>query len=254
MRTNEVKRQLREGETTLGSWLTLPDVIAAHYMARAGFDWLTVDMEHSPTSLETATLMFQAIAQAGCVPLARVPWNTPENVKRVLDSGAFGVVFPMQNTRAEVEQAVGATLFPPQGFRSVGASLPTLAFDTDGGTYFQRANDEILVVIQIEHIQAVECAEDLLSVPGVDAVFIGPADLSASMGLQPGASAGDPRFQEAVEHVRATAARLGVAPGIHVFSVEDARARLAQGFRFVALGSEARFMTGAAQAALDQIR
>ena len=110
------------------------------------------------------------------------------------------------------------------------------------------------VVIQIEHIQAVECAEDLLSVPGVDAVFIGPADLSASMGLQPGASAGDPRFQEAVEHVRATAARLGVAPGIHVFSVEDARARLAQGFRFVALGSEARFMTGAAQAALDQIR
>lgn len=254
MRTNRVKQQLREGKTTIGSWLTLPDVIAAHYMARVGFDWLTVDMEHSPTNLETAALMFQAIAQAGGVPLARIPWNTPENVKRVLDSGAWGIVFPMQMSAAEVEQAVEASLFPPRGSRSVGGSLPTLTFDTDGGTYFQRANDEILIVVQIEHIEAVERADEILGVPGVDAVFIGPADLSASMGLHPGSSADNPRFQEAIEHVRATADRLGVAPGIHVFSPEDVRARVAQGFRFVALASEARFMTGAAQSALAQAR
>jgi len=254
MRTNTVKKQLKEGKPSIGTWLCLPDPFAAQSMARVGFDWLNVELEHYPINIETAALMFHGIAQAGCVPLVRIPWNTAENVKRVLDCGAWGVIFPMQNTVAEVEAAVAATKYPPQGIRSVGGSLQATSFGMDSGTYFQRANDEILVVIQIEHIQAVERADELLAVPGIDAVFIGPADLSASMGLKPGADPEPPRLTEAISHVRATAIKHKVAPGLHVFSPEAVKQRIGEGFRFIALASELRFMTAAAKAALAKVR
>lgn len=254
MRTNRVKQRLREGKATLGTWLSLPDPIAAQFMAGVGFDWLTVDMEHSPTNLETAALMFQAVAQAGCVPLVRVPWNTAENVKRVLDAGAWGIVFPMQNSAAEVEAAVAAAKYPPQGIRSVGGSLHVLSFAADSGTYYERANDEILIVVQAEHIRAVENADSILSVPGIDAVFIGPNDLSASMGFRPSGDCSEPAVAEAVAHVRDTAIKHGLAPGIHVFTPEDAIRRIGEGFRFVALSSEVGFMLSGARQALATVQ
>lgn len=254
MRTNTVKQMLRAGEATIGTWLTLPDPLVAQMMARVGFDWLNVEMEHSTTTLETAALMFQGIAQAECVPLARVGWATGENVKRVLDSGAWGVIFPQQMTREEVEQAVMWSKYPPVGCRGMGGSLAALSFDTDSTEYFRRANDETLVVVQIEHIEAVERADELLSVPGVDAVFIGPTDLGASMGLPRGTDADHPKLAAAIDRVREAAQRHGVAPGIHVFSPEAARKRLAEGFRFLALMSDTRFMLGAAKEALAAVR
>ncbi len=254
MRTNTVKQRLREGKPAVGTWLVLPDPFAAQIMARVGFDWVNVEMEHSPITLETAALMFQMIAQAGSVPLVRVPWNTAENVKRVLDCGAWGVVFPMTNSRAEAEAAVASAKYPPQGIRSVGGSMQAISFGADPGTYYARANDEIMVIIQIEHIKAVEKADEILSVPGIDAMFIGPTDLSASMGLKPSGDAEDPRVQEAIKRAHSAAARHGVASGIHVFSPEAAAQRIREGFRFIALASDARFMTGAAKAALSRIR
>ncbi|MDH7570565.1 MAG: aldolase/citrate lyase family protein [Armatimonadota bacterium] len=254
MRTNKVKEQLRAGIPSIGTWLVFPDPFVAQVMARLGFDWVNVEMEHSPTSLETAALMFQSIAAAGSIPLVRVPWNTPENVKRVLDCGAWGIVFPMQNSRAEVEQAVAAVKYPPAGFRSVGGYLHAFSFATEPGVYYQRANEETLVVVQAEHIRAVERADEILSVPGIDAVFIGPQDLTASMGLPPSPDCADPRVAEAVEHVRATAVKHGVAPGIHVMSPEAVQQRVAEGFRFIALASDQRFMVSAARAALTAAR
>jgi 4-hydroxy-2-oxoheptanedioate aldolase len=253
MRTNIVKRRLRENQPSVGTWLALPDPFAALYMSRVGFDWLTVEMEHSPTDLGRAALMFQMIAQSGCVPLVRIPHSSAENVKRVLDCGAWGIVFPMQNSRAEVEDAVSWATYPPHGTRGVGGSLQAMSFDTDSSTYQDHARDEILIVVQIEHIKAVEAADEILSVPGIDAAFIGPADLSASMGVKPAGEVQDPRVLEAIDHVRDRAMTHGVAPGIHVFSSETARRRISEGFRFVALGTDVRFMTGAARAALESV-
>jgi 4-hydroxy-2-oxoheptanedioate aldolase len=253
MRGNPVKQKLREGRASVGTWLGLPDPFAAQYMAHAGFDWLTVDMEHNPIDIETAALMFQSIAQAGSVPLVRVPWNTAENAKRVLDCGAWGIVFPMLNSVAEAEAMVGAVKYPTQGYRSVGGSLHSLSFAAEPSDYYARANAETLVVVQAEHIRAVEAADEILAVPGIDAVFIGPMDLSASMGLTPSGDCEDPRVAEAVEHVRVTALKHGVAPGIHTFSPEAVRRRIDEGFRFIALASEVRFMLSGARAALAQL-
>ncbi len=252
MRTNTARQALRAGETTVGSWLSLPDPFCARYMARVGFDWLNVELEHSPTSFETAALMFAAIAAEGGVPLARVPWATGENVKRVLDAGAWGVVFPMQNTPEEAAQAVAWCRYPPAGCRGMGGSLAAMSFEAGAAEYYARANEEILVVVQIEHIDAVSRCREILSVPGVDAAFIGPADLGASMGLPPGSD--DPRLEEAIVEVCKAATEVGVAPGIHVFNAEAVRERMAQGFRFIALQTDAGFMVNAASEALSQVR
>src|SRR5947199_2336149 len=181
MRPNPVKQLLRVGQPAVGTWLSLGSVTAARFLARAGFAWLTVDTEHTATGTETAATMFAVIADAGCVPLARVPSNRHDHIKRVLDNGAMGVVVPMVNSRAEAEAAVDACLYPPRGSRSVGGSVHALNFGTSSADYFAHADDELLVVLQCEHIRAVERAEEIFSVPGVDAIFVGPNDLAASM-------------------------------------------------------------------------
>jgi 4-hydroxy-2-oxoheptanedioate aldolase len=216
-------------------------------MAQLGFDWLTVDTEHQPIGIETATAMFAAIAGAGPAPLARVPWNNGQNIKRVLDCGAWGIVVPMVNSRAEAEAAVAAAKYPPAGVRSVGGSLHAVSFDTDAATYYARANEEVLVVVQAESPAAVENAEEILSVPGVDAVFIGPNDLLATMGRPPAMESYEPEFVRAVEHILRTAERHGVAAGMHVADAEAANRRLRQGFRFLAIASDLRFMLAGAR-------
>jgi len=252
MRSNHVKRRLKEGQTSVGTWLSLPCPPAARYLAQLGFDWLTVDTEHQPIGIETATAMFASIAGAGPAPLARVPWNNGQNIKRVLDCGAWGIVVPMVETRAEAEEAVAAARYPPVGIRSVGGSLHALSFGTDAATYYAAANDEVLVVLQMESARSVENAEELLSVPGIDAVFIGPNDLMASMGMTPAMESDDRRFVEALERIRVTARKYGVAPGIHVANHEAARRRIDEGFQFIALASDLRFMLAAARDELTQ--
>src|SRR6266404_844505 len=156
MRPNPVKRALKAGQASVGTWLSLGSITAARFMARAGFAWLTVDIEHSLVDWETATHMFGCIADADCVPLARVPANRHDHIKRVLDNGAHGIVVPMVNTREEALAAVAAAKYPPVGNRSVGGSVHALNFDTTANEYYTRANDEVLVVLQCEHITAVE--------------------------------------------------------------------------------------------------
>src|SRR5437867_2824233 len=226
MRANHVKRRLKNGQPSVGTWLSLPCAPAARYLAQLGFDWLTVDTEHQPIGIETATAMFAAIAGAGPAPLARIPWNHGQNIKRVLDCGAWGVVVPMVETQAEAEEAVRAAKYPPVGVRSVGGSLHALSFGCEAASYYAQANDEVLVVLQMESARSVENAEELLSVPGIDAVFIGPNDLMASLGMTPGMESDDRRFVEALEHIRTTARKYGVASGIHVANQAAARRRM----------------------------
>jgi 4-hydroxy-2-oxoheptanedioate aldolase len=247
MKRNHVRAKLKRGESSVGTWLTLPDPIAARLMTRVGFDWLTVELEHTPTNLETAAHCLAIISASGPVPLVRIPFNTVENIKRVLDIGSWGIVVPMVNTRAEAEAAVNAARYAPLGTRTIGGQLHAANFDTDPATYYAKANDEILVVLMAEHVQAIENADDIFSVPGIDAVFIGPNDLHNSMGKPPSFESDDKQFVQALDHVLKTARKYGVAPGIHVVDADAAQRRIAQGFQFVAVASEAGMMLSKAQ-------
>ncbi len=242
MRTNTVKSALSSETPQIGTWLSLFSPAAARYMARVGFHWLTLDIEHSAVNWETAALIFGAVADAGGVPLARVPANRPECAKRALDAGAFGLIFPMICSTAEAEQAVASAKYPPLGQRSVGGGMHTLNFEATSTEYYQKANNEILVAIQIEHLSAVERCDEILGVPGIDVAFVGPNDLLASMGCRPAMDTDDPRFVEALRAVREAADRHHVASGIHVGDVELARKRLAEGWHFIAVASEQGFM------------
>ncbi|HVY70328.1 MAG TPA: aldolase/citrate lyase family protein, partial [Verrucomicrobiae bacterium] len=187
------------------------------------------------------------IAGAGVVPLTRVPWNTAENIKRVLDTGAWGIVVPMVNSRAEAEAAVAAARYAPQGNRSIGGLSHATNFDADPATYYRRANDEILVTVMIEHVNAVAAVDEIASAPGVDVIFIGPNDLHNSMGKPPAFESNEPEFLAAVEAVLAAAKKHGITPGIHVADLAQAKRRLEQGFRFIAIASETGFMLAKAK-------
>lgn len=252
MRTNHVKARLRAGEPSIGTWLGLPSPEAAEQVARIGFDWLVVDAEHNAVDIRTLSHMFTAMASSPTAPMVRIPWNTPENFKRVLDAGAWGIVVPMVNSKEEAERAVEATRYPPAGSRSVGGGRHAISWGGGAEEYFRAANEEILLVLQIEHIKGVENAQEILSVPGVDACFIGPNDMGASMGIGIGIplESDNPEIVQAIEHVRTTCNANGVAPGIHCSHGDAVAMRIAQGFQFCAMASEMRYMMGGLKADL----
>ena len=253
MRPNSVKRALREGKPSVGTWLSLGSITAARFMARAGFDWLTTDIEHSLVDWETATHMFAAIADAGCTALARVPSNRHDHIKRVLDNGAHGVVVPMVNSRAEAEAAVAACWYPPQGNRSVGGSAHALNFGTSATDYFAHANDEILIVLQCEHIQSVENADAIFSVPGIDAIFVGPNDLSASMRTKDGRPPSGEATKKVLDHILATCKKHKVPAGIHCGSADEVNHRADEGWQFMAITSELKMMLNGAAAEVQKL-
>ncbi len=242
MQPNPVKQALKAGRPAVGTWLSLGSITATRFLARAGFAWLTVDVEHSLVGWETAAHMFASIADAGCTALARVPSGRHDHIKRVLDNGAHGIVVPMVNSREEAEKAVAAAKYPPTGNRSVGGSVHALNFRTSAADYFAHANDEVLVVLQCEHIRAVENADAIFSVPGIDAIFVGPNDLAASMRSKENKPPSAEATAEAMKHILATCRKHGVAPGLHCMNAEEARHRIEEGWQFVAVVSELKMM------------
>lgn len=250
MKKNTVLEKLRAGKQSVGTWLALASPLAAEYVAHLGFDWLVVDTEHSPVDLETVISAFQAICTTPTMPFARVAWNDPERMKPLLDGGAMGLVVPMVNSVEEAQRAVAGMKYPLKGTRSAGGGRCTVY----GADYFNWANDEIAVIVQIEHIDAVKRAREILSVPGVDCGYIGPNDLAVSMGLPPDGSVSHPDHAAAVMEVLKAAKEVGKPIGIHTYSVEQCNMRLEQGFQLCAIGSEAQFMRQAALAALKQVR
>lgn len=237
----------------MGTWLSLGSITAARFMARTGFDWITIDVEHSLVNIETTTHMLASIADAGCTALARVPANRHDHIKRMLDNGAHGIVVPMVNSRAEAEEAVAAMLYPPTGNRSVGGAVHALNFDTDAGDYYAHANKEILVVLQCEHIDAVERADEIFSVPGIDAIFVGPNDLAASMRGKDGSPPSAEATRDAMEHILKTCQKHGVAAGLHCGSGIEAKIRIEEGWHFLAIESELKMMLNAASTALSDL-
>jgi 4-hydroxy-2-oxoheptanedioate aldolase len=239
MRENKIRRIWAEGGNVLNGWLAIPSSISAEVMAQAGWDSLCVDLQHGAIDYQTALTMLQAISTTETVPLVRVPWNDPAIIGKLLDAGAYGVICPMVNSRADAEAFVGACRYAPAGYRSVG---PLRAALYGGSDYVVQANSTILTMAMIETRRAIENLEEILATPGLDAVYVGPSDLSVSMGHSAGFDPAFPEVLEAILRVPAAAKRHGVIPGIHVGSVEFGTRMYHAGFRFASFMSDFRFL------------
>jgi 4-hydroxy-2-oxoheptanedioate aldolase len=231
---NRLKEKWQAGEATYGVWLAIPSPLVAEAAALAGFDYVCIDMQHGVADYQVAVAMLAAMRGAESTPIVRVPWLEPGIIGRVLDAGALGVVIPMVNSRAEAQAAVAACRYAPAGARSFGPVRAGMAFGAD---YYSSANDEIACIPMVETRQAVEQVDEILSVPGVDAAYVGPADLSITYGLPPGVDNPGTVFDEAIEAVVASCNRHGVTPGIHSIS-SLASKRLGNGFRMITVSSD----------------
>jgi len=232
---NSLKSVWSEGKTALGAWLSLRDPFVAEAAATSGFDYVCIDMQHGLADYEQTVAMLSAMARTPTVPIVRVPWNEQGIIGRVLDAGAMGVIIPMVNSPEEAKRAVDACRYAPTGTRSFG---PLSAGMRYGGAYFGAANESVACIPMIETRGAVETLDDILAVPGIDAVYVGPADLSVTYGLPPGLDQqGDP-FQSALATIVAGCERHGVVAGIHA-SAALAAARHERGFRMITVGFDA---------------
>jgi len=254
VRHNRVKNTLREGRPSFGTWLSAGDLFASRILARLDFDWLTLDLEHSPIDWSQAASIFGAVSDAGGVPLARVPKGNHDYIKRVLDAGAWGIVVPMVDTVEQAKIAIAAAKSPPAGNRSLGGGMHSMNFSCSAQEYFQHANDEILVVLQTESPRGVANAEDIYSLPGVDAIFVGPVDLRAQMRKADGTEATDEEFEAMLQRIIAIGKKTGTPTGMHVMDPAVALKRAEQGMQFIAVGSDLRFMTACAQDVLKTLR
>ena len=238
---NTTKEKLRAGRPVLGGWTLTGHPAVAEIMAAEGFDFLGVDLEHTPTSVADFYHNVLAAKGTGCDVLARLPACDPVLAKQVLDAGAAGSIVPSVNTPAEAAQSVAMAKFPPEGTR--GASLcRATGFGRNFAGYFAQHNDQVVVVVMLEHIAAVRQADAILATPGIDAVLIGPYDLSASMGLA--GQLDHPDVLAAQQEILAACRRHQVAPGIHVVptDADEVRRRIGQGFRFIACGLDTTFI------------
>ncbi len=251
-----LKQQLRAGRVTIGSWITLAHPAIAEILATAGFDWLAVDLEHSVITIREAEELIRIIELSGAVPLVRLTANDPSQIKRVMDAGAHGVIVPMVNSPAEAEAAVAAVHYPPRGRRGVGLARAQ-GYGTRFEAYRQWLARAAVIIVQIEHIDAVEQLESILTVEGVDGYLIGPYDLSASLG-HPGHFS-HPLVVKALKTVHQVARRLRVPGGVHVIQpdVEEAARRIRDGFTFIAYSMDMLLLGAASRhgaAALSAMR
>lgn len=249
MRSNTVKAKWANGEVTFGAWLSIPSSFSAEIMAHQGFDWVCIDMQHGVIDYQVAVTMLQAISSTPTIPFARVPWNEPGIIGKALDAGAMGVIIPMVNSVEEAERAVAACRYYPQGARSFG---PTRATYYAGPDYFAGANTEIACIPMIETRQAVERLDDILKVPGIDAVYVGPADLSITLGLPPGMANGG-AFEDARVLISRKCAENGVIAGIHANS-SLAEKHASAGYRMITISGDAVALPLQAQSDLKTAR
>lgn len=239
MYTNKIKSIWAENKTAVNGWLNIPSSWSAEMMAHQGYDSLVVDMQHGMMSYETAVTMIQAINTTHVVPLARPSWNEPGQIGRLLDAGAMGIVCPMINHREDCEKFVAACRYFPDGYRSLGPTRPRVSVGPD---YSKHANREIITMAMIETAAAVEQAEEIISVPGLDAVYIGPGDLSLTMGLSQRVDNTDPIYLEALDHIAALCQKHGVVAGLHTASSAYARQMHQKGFQFVTLWTDSAIL------------
>ena len=248
-----LKEKLRIGELTVGSWITLAHPAIAEIMAKAGFDWLAVDLEHSVITIREAEELIRVIELCGVAPLVRLSANDPVQIKRVMDAGAHGIIVPMVNTRAEAEKAVSAVRYPPYGTRGVGLARAQ-GYGSSFEKYKKWLNQESIVIVQVEHIKAVENLDAILSVEGVDGFIVGPYDLSGSLGI-PGQFDNELMI-EAMNKIKAFMRSSSKIPGYHVVEpdVDQLQQRVREGYRFLAYSVDFRMLDTCCRSAVRHLK
>ena len=251
MRENRLRTLWKEGKAAVNGWLAIPSGFSAETMAHQGWDALTIDLQHGLIDYQAMVQMLQAISTTDTVPVVRVPWLEPGILMKTLDAGAYGVICPMVNTREDAQKLVAWTHYQPRGTRSFG---PVRALLYGGADYPQHANDTIVAFAMIETAQALDNLDAILSVEGLDAIYIGPSDLSLALGCKPTFDDVDPPVAQAIDHILERAKAHGVVAAVHNGAPEAALARVAKGFQFVTVSSDARLMATGAQQALAEMR
>ncbi|MDE2453910.1 MAG: 2,4-dihydroxyhept-2-ene-1,7-dioic acid aldolase [Burkholderiales bacterium] len=251
MRPNRLREIWAADATAVNGWLAIPSSVSAETMAHQGWDTLTVDLQHGLIDYPAMLTMLQAISTTATVPIVRVPWLEPGIIMKALDAGAYGVICPMVNTREDAQRLVAYTHYAPRGTRSFG---PMRALLYGGADYAEHADDTIVAFAMIETAQALDQLDAILSVEGLDAIYIGPSDLSLALGCKPVFDDVEPKVAQAIDHIVERARAHGVKAGIHNGRPDVARARVAKGFRFVTLGSDARLLASGSQQLLEAMR
>ena len=246
---NHTKERLRTGSHTIGTFVEIGHPDVTEWLSRLGFDWILLDAEHGPLDWQTLQVMMQSMKGSDSIPIVRPQWNDPVVIKRVLDIGASGVLVPWVNTRLEAEAVVRACKYPPEGLRGYGPRRAAI-LDPD---YYQTANKEILIAVQVETQTALDNLDDILSVDGIDACYIGPYDLSCSLGFGIPPRWEEPRYVAAFDRVLAVSRRHNKAAGMFT-TYENLEWAIEKGFTFNSVDDADAFLTRGAKMALERYR
>ena len=252
MRKNKLKQMFKEGKPIINGWLQIPSAFSAEVMSHQGWDSCTIDMQHGVVDYQNALGMLQSISSTETTPLARVNWNEPGQIMKILDAGCYGVICPMVSNRKEAENFVQACMYRPKGYRSFG---PIRGLLYGGADYAKYADDEILKLAMIETKEALEKLDEILDTPNLDGIYIGPADLSLAVGEEPGFDRPEDTtaYKEILRILEASKKR-NLLAGIHNGTPEYAQKMISKGFNLVTVGSDQRFMSGGAKSAIEKIK
>ena len=252
MRKNKLKKLFKEGKAAINGWIEIPSSYSVEAMAHQGLDSLTIDLQHGAISQSDILQIFQAISTTEVVPMARLNWNEPDQIMKALDYGAYGIICPMVSNRNQAEKFVQACMYPPKGYRSFG---PTRGFMYGGNDYVDHANDEILKIAMIETKEALNELDKIMKTPDLDGVYIGPSDLSLSIGEKAGFDKpeGHPTYEQAL-NILNHAKKNNIVAGIHNATPEYAKKMINIGFQLVSVGSDKIFMSDGAKSIVNKIK
>lgn len=251
MRENNVKKIAAAGGKIVNGWLGIPSSVSAEFMAHQGWDSLCIDMQHGLIDYQEAVGMLQAISTTNVTPIVRVPWNEPDMIMKALDAGAYGIICPMINTREQCEAFVGACRYAPVGYRSWG---PTRGMIYGGADYAKESNSTMLAIAMIETQEGLDNVDAIMSVKGLDGVYVGPSDLGISLGFPPGFDPVEPKLLAAFDKIADAAKRHKIIAGIHCGSSAYALKMIERGYNFVTILGDIRLMAWAAKNAVTAVK
>ena len=251
MRANTIRQTIQSGQPVINGWLAMASSYSAEILGHAGFDSITVDLQHGMIGIDAALPMFQALSATPTIPLARVPWNEPSQIMRLLDSGAYGIICPMISTVADAESFVMSCRYPPRGNRSFG---PARGLLYGGSDYYPHAEKEILAIGMIETVQGLDNLDQILAVEGLDGVYVGPNDLALALGCVPKSESEEKVVVDAVAHICQRTRAANKIAGIFCSGGEAAARRIQEGFQMVTPGNDSALLANAARAAIATAR
>ena len=252
MRKNKLKELFKNGVPIINSWLSVPSSFSAEIMSHQGWDSITIDMQHGLIDYPNAVNMLQSISSTNTTPLARVNWNEPGQIMKILDAGCYGIICPMVSNKEETEKFVQACMYPPHGYRSFG---PVRGLIYGGADYAVHSNDEMLKLAMIETKESLDKLDEIMSTPGLDGIYIGPADLSLAIGEAPGFDRPeDTKAYSEILRILEHAKKNNIFAGIHNGTPEYAQKMIDKGFNFVTIGADQRALSSGAKAVVDKMK